>query len=98
MSPSGSLIVIARLPLPARLEHAGDLAGRGQLAHRDPRHPELAVVAARPPGQRAAVADPRSRAVARQLSELQLRLEAVFRRRIAGACERLEALAGVRRT
>src|SRR4030088_4887 len=91
-SPIGSLIVMAGLPSPARFEHAGDLAGRGELADRDARQFELAVNAARPAGQRAAVADPRLRAVARQFGELQLRLEALFRRRRAVAGDRLEAL------
>src|SRR6266567_1185099 len=91
ISPSGSLIDMACLPSPARFGHAGDLPGRGQLAHRDARQPELAVIAARPAGQGAAVAQPGLRAVARHLGQLQLRLEAVFRRRIAVAGDRLEA-------
>src|SRR5713226_895207 len=90
ISPRGSLIDMVRLSSPARFEHAGDLPGRGQLAHRDARQLELAVIAARTPGQGAAVAQPCLRAVARQLGELKLRLETVFRRRIAVAGDRLE--------
>src|SRR3982074_122965 len=94
MSPIGSLIVIAGLPSPARFEHAGDLPGRGELANRDARQFELAVDAARPAGQRTAVAHPRLRAVARQFGELQLRLEALFRRRRAVAGDRLAGVPG----
>src|SRR5438067_5896347 len=90
MSPIGSLIVIARLLSPARFEHAGDLSRRGEFANRDARQFELAIHATRPTGQRAPVANPCLRAVARQLGELQLRLEALFRRRLAVAGDRLE--------
>src|SRR5271154_3465602 len=83
MSPRGSLIVMRILPLPARLDQARDLSGRGQFANRDPRQPELAVIAARPPGQLATVADARRRAVPRQARELQLRFKTLFGRRLA---------------
>src|SRR3546814_5675944 len=59
--------------LPARLDHARDLATRGQLAERDARHAELAVIAARTPGHLAAVADARRRRVPRQFGEPELR-------------------------
>src|SRR5580704_6613794 len=78
-------------PLPARLDHARDLPGRGQLTHRDARQPELAVIAARPARKGAAVADARRRTVARHAGELQLRLKAILRRCVAVAGERLEA-------
>src|ERR1044071_1456237 len=93
MSPRGSLMVIASVPSPARLEHAGDLAGGGQLAHCDARQLELAVVAARPARHRAAVAHPRRRGVARHLGQLQLRLEALLAGCVAVARDRLQAFA-----
>src|SRR5690606_35995010 len=43
MSAMGSVMVMCRLPSPARLGHAGQLAGVGQLAQADPAQPELAV-------------------------------------------------------
>src|SRR3954447_1636610 len=80
MSPSGSLIAIGAFPLlPARLDHARDLAVRGQLAQRDPRQTELPVVGPRPPGDHAAVADPHPRAVAGHRRQLEGRLEALLR-------------------
>src|SRR3954453_2582142 len=92
MSASGSLIVMALL-LPARLQHAGDLSGRTQLAQGNARHLELAVKTAWPARQLAAVADAGRRAVARQFGQFQLRREAVFRRRVAVARQRLQTLA-----
>src|SRR5439155_24042769 len=88
MSPRGS-VIMARLPSPARFEHAGDQTGRGQLADRDARQFELPVIAARPPGQGAAVADPRDGAVARQFGQLQLRFEGLLGRRLTVAGGRL---------
>src|SRR5690606_9933853 len=55
--------------LPARLAHAGQLAGQGQLAQRDPGDAELVVVAARAAGDRAAVLLARRAGVAGQLGE-----------------------------
>src|SRR5271169_6792278 len=81
MSPNGSLIVIAGILLPARLEHAWDLPRGGKLAQRNPRQLELPVKAARPAGQGAAVAHPRRRAVARQQCELELRCKTLLGRR-----------------
>src|SRR3546814_3517689 len=66
--------------LPARLDHARDLALGGQLAERDARHAELAVIAARTPGHLAAVADARRRRVPRQFGEPELRDEPVLER------------------
>src|SRR5215472_16190252 len=91
ISPRGSLIVIKNLSSPARLDHARDLPGRGELAHGDARQPEFAVDAARAAAERATVAHPGRRAVARQAGQLQLRLEAVLGRRVAIARQRLEA-------
>src|ERR1043165_4696327 len=93
MSPSGSLIVMARLLSPVRLQHARDLVRRCQFPHRDARQFELAVNTARAAGQRTAVANASLRAVARQLGQLQLRLETLLRRRVAIARDRLQPLA-----
>src|SRR3954454_9838964 len=89
MSASGSLIVIGLL-LPARLQHAGDLPGRGERAQCDARHLEFAVNRARPPGQLAAVADPCRGAVARQFGQFQLSREPLLRRRVTVARQRLQ--------
>src|SRR4051794_32407543 len=75
-SPSGSVIAIY-LPLPARLDHAGDQALVGQVPQHDPRQAELAVISARPAGQLAAVANPRRVRVARQLGHLEARDQAL---------------------
>src|SRR5260370_23896163 len=93
MSPRGSLIVIACFPLPARLEHAGDLAVGGQVAHRDARQLELAVVAAWPAGQRAAVAHPARGGGARHLGKLQLRRETLLPPRLAITRDSLQPVA-----
>src|SRR6185437_11526899 len=96
ISPKGSVIDIIRLPLPARLDHAGDLAGRGELAQCDARQLELAIGAARAAGQLAAIADACLRAVARHLAELELGRETLFLwgRAIAGDGLEARALAG----
>src|SRR5512143_2251484 len=72
MSAIGSVMLIAR-SLPARLDHAGDLAAQRELAQLVAAEAELAVDAARAPGQRAAVAQARGRGVARQLLQLRAR-------------------------
>src|SRR5690606_10891307 len=84
MSAIGSVMLICRplLRLPARLDHARDLAVQRddpQLAAGDP---ELAVNAARAPGQRAAVAQAHRGSVARQLLQLLARRVAFFRRKL----------------
>src|SRR5881396_1795621 len=43
MSAIGSVMVIRGRLLPARLGHAGQLAGMGELAHADPAEAELAI-------------------------------------------------------
>src|SRR6478609_2876137 len=48
MSAIGSVIVIVRLPSPAGLGHAGDLARVHELAQADPAQAELAVHRSRP--------------------------------------------------
>src|SRR5512141_2368969 len=55
MSAMGSVKLIARSPLPARLDDAGDLALQRALAEADAAHLELAQVRAGPAAQRAAV-------------------------------------------
>src|SRR5262249_13740164 len=77
MSAMGSVMLIdlsLRLSLlsclPASLDHAGDLALQGKVAQLVAAEAELAVHAARPTGQRAAVPEPHRRGVARQLLQL----------------------------
>src|SRR5215211_1133689 len=74
ISPTGSLIM-GTPPLPARLHEARDQACGAEVAQRDPRHAELAVVGSRAPSDLAAVADPRRVRVAGQFGELEARLE-----------------------
>src|SRR5436190_13223834 len=69
MSAIGSLILIAG-SLPARLDHARHLAVQRELAQLDAPEAEFLVHAARPPGQRAAVAQPHRRGIARQPLQL----------------------------
>src|ERR1700679_200814 len=79
-SPMGSVIAISSYPsLPARLGHAGDLAEIRQIAKRDTREPHLAVIALGTSAELAAMMDARLGRVARQLRELQMRGEALFR-------------------
>src|SRR5690349_19019057 len=82
MSPSGSVTVIEfssnLAGSPARLHHSRDQALRRELPERDPRHAELAVVAAGPPRHLAAVPNAVSRRVARQLRQLELGGEPFF--------------------
>src|SRR5260221_3017157 len=77
MSAIGSVMLIAD-SLPARLDHAGDLAAQRQFAQLVAPEAELAVHAARPPGEGAAVAQPHRRGVARQLLQLGARRVAVL--------------------
>src|SRR3954469_3250970 len=63
MSAMGSLMLIVLL-LPARLDHAGDLAAHRDLADLVAREAELAERAARAAGHGAAVAQPHGRRVA----------------------------------
>src|SRR5919198_5235328 len=59
MSAIGSVMVIVGTPpLPARLGHAGQLAGVGELAHADAAQAELAQHGARPPAALAARVGP----------------------------------------
>src|SRR5688572_32916888 len=78
-SPTGSVIMVYGPPLPARLHDAGQSALRSELTQREPRQLELAVHRSRTTGQRAAVANARRRRIARQLGELEARIESVLR-------------------
>src|SRR3990170_2207201 len=68
----------ARFSLPARLDHARHLAAHRQVAQLVAPQAELAVDAARAPRDRAAIAQPRRRRVARQLLQLLARRFAVL--------------------
>src|SRR5512146_2668930 len=82
-SPTGSVIAISLFPsLPACLGHARDLAEISEIAQRDTRHANLAVVALRAARDFAPVMDARLGRIARELGELELRLEALFRRHL----------------
>ena len=76
ISPKGSLNAIFLAPrLPAGLDDAGQMSGGGQLAQCNARQFHLAVHAASPSRELAAVPNPRLRSVARQFGELHLRRE-----------------------
>src|SRR3546814_20454599 len=70
ISPKGSLIAILAVLLPARLDHAGDLAGGCEVAQCDARQLELAVIRAGPARQLATVAHPDRRGIPRHLGKL----------------------------
>src|SRR6478736_2559961 len=72
MSAIGSVMLIAD-SLPARLDHARHLAAQRELSQLVAAQAELAVHAARPARQGAAVAQARGRGVARQLLQLGAR-------------------------
>src|SRR5262245_17799123 len=72
MSATGSLMLID-ISLPARLDHAGHLALEREIAQLVASQSELAVHAARPAGEGAAVADAHRGGVARQLLQLVAR-------------------------
>src|SRR5690242_18596409 len=70
-SPMGSVIAISLfLSLPARLGHARDLAEISEIAKRDARKAELAVVTLGAARHFAAMMDARLRRIARQFREL----------------------------
>src|SRR3984885_15205153 len=71
-SPSGSFIaMIATLLLPARLHETGNQAFGAEIPQRDARQFVLAVIAARPAGYLAAVADAGGRGIARHFGKFQ---------------------------
>src|ERR1700749_2451902 len=65
-SPIGSVIIFFSL-LPARLGHARDLAKIREIAQRDTRHLEFAVIALRTAADFAAMGNAHLRRIARQL-------------------------------
>src|SRR5258708_26361118 len=71
ISPSGSFTPIAPPSLPARLDQARDQPLGAEIPERDARQPVLAVVAARPTGHLATIANAGRRRVARQLRKLE---------------------------
>src|SRR6187399_1323718 len=96
MSAMGSLMLIVRL-LPARLDHAGDLAAHRDLADLVAREAELAERAARAAGDGAAIAQAHGRRIARQGLQLRARFVAslVGGLRVLDDREQLLALLGV---
>src|SRR5216684_537237 len=89
-SPSGSFRAIVRSSSPARFDETGDDAPGAELSQGDAAHPELAIEAARAPGDLAAVANARARGVARQLRQLERRREPLLGRQRLVARDRLE--------
>src|SRR4051812_15214307 len=96
MSAMGSLMLIVRL-LPARLDHAGDLAAHRDLADLVAREAELAEGAARPARHGAAVAQANRGRIAGQRLQLGARFVAglVGGLRVLEDREQLLALLGV---
>src|SRR5216683_567720 len=77
--------------LPARLDQARDQPPGAEIAQRDARQPELAIVAARPARDLAAIADAGRGRVARQLRELERRREPLLHRLVLVARNRFQA-------
>src|SRR5437879_8020477 len=88
-SAIGSVMLIRR-PSPARLRKAGNLATIGDLANLHARQAELAVHAARAPGNGATVALSRRTRIPRQRLQLRLRGGAVVRGSLRAADQLLE--------
>src|SRR5271165_1560522 len=80
MSPSGSFTAMILASSPARLHEPRDQALVAQFPKRDARHLHFAIKAARTSRHFATIAHAVGRAVARQLGELQTRLEALLHR------------------
>src|SRR3984885_12827174 len=91
ISPRGSEFDIYPFPLlPARLDHTRYLPLVAELTQLDAAQLELAIVAARTPGQFTAQTHAHGGAVARKLRELDRRVEAVFNRQRAIHHDRLQ--------
>src|SRR5271169_4163965 len=89
-SPTGSVIMVYGPPLPARLHDAGQGARRGELSQSKARKLELAIHGPRTARELAAIADARRRRVARQLGELDARVEALLGRQLVVDRHRLQ--------
>src|SRR5215472_5099026 len=83
-------VMLMRRPSPARLGQAGDLAAARELADLDPRQPELAVYAARAPGDGAALALPRGAGIARHRLQRGLCRQTLLGRALGAADQLLE--------
>src|SRR5258707_10469814 len=91
MSPSGSFTAMGRPSSPARLHQARDQPLGAEVPQRDARQSELAIVAARPARDLAAIADAGRRRVARKLGQLERRREPLLHRAVLVAGNRLES-------
>src|SRR5215813_9101268 len=94
MSPSGSFICPTSLP--ARLDQPRDQPLGAEVPQRDARELVLAIEAARPARDLAAIADTGGRGVARQLGELERGREALLHRLALVARDRLKPRAPAR--
>src|ERR1700730_3436305 len=88
-SAMGSVMLMRR-PSPARLGETGNLTAAGDLAELHPREAELAVHAARAPGNGAPVALPRGTRIPRLRLQLRLRSDALFGRTLVPAEREVE--------
>src|SRR5207245_11644969 len=88
MSAIGSCMLIG-FSSPARFDDAGDFAAQGEVAQLVATQAELAIHAARTPGERAAVAQAHRRRIARQLLQLGASLFA----RLVGSARIVDDLA-----
>src|SRR5262245_28971412 len=90
-SPKGSEnAIFLSLPLPTRFDHAGNLAGGGQLPQGNARDPEFAVVAAGTSRELAPVVLTNRRGIARNLRQLQARRKALLHRQSVVIGNRLQ--------
>src|SRR5215813_11805940 len=83
-------VMLMRQPSPARLREARDLPAARDLADLDPRQPELAVHAARAPGDGAALALPRGTGIARHRLQRGLRGRTLLGRALGASDQLLE--------
>src|ERR1700693_2195879 len=94
MSPIGSLTAIA-IPLPARLDEAGNQALGTEVAQRDAAETMLAVIGARAAGELAAIADARGRGIARQFGKLEGGGETLLHGQLLVVGDRFQRLAAI---
>src|SRR5262249_30619800 len=97
ISPIGSFRFIVGSSLPARLDQPGDEPLGAKFPYGDAAHCQFAVIGPWPAGHLAAVADTRSRPVARQSCKPDGSIETLFKRLVlvAGDCLEARPLAGV---